>query len=290
MIKFLNSKPLWFNILLALGGVIILILLFLLSLNWITKHGESSAVPAVVGKNINDAEDFLSEKGFEVIVQDSVYYDSLAPGLVIRQVPEADQVVKINRTVYVTINRFAPPEIEMPNLIGSSYRNAEMVLRNRGLRIGDTTYRFDFAKNSVLEQLVNGQPIKAGTPIRMGSVISLVLGSGLGEEDQAVPDLRGLQLDDVRVALEAQGLTLGSTIADPNLANTGQGYVYRQSPMPYTEDGARIRIRPGQMVDVWLSQQRPNVDSLRKEEIQRRQRRPDPETPADTQPNEYEDQ
>ena len=289
MIKFLNSRPLWFNILVALGGVIILVLLFLLSLNWITKHGESSAVPAVVGKNINDAETFLNNKGFEVVIQDSVYYDSLAPGLVIRQVPEADQVVKINRTVYVTINRFAPPEIEMPNLVGSSYRNAELVLRNRGLRVGDTTYRFDFAKNSVLEQLVNGQPIKPGTPIRMGSVVALVLGSGLGDEDQAVPDLRGLQLDDVRVALEAQGLTLGSTIADPNVASPGEGFVYRQSPMPFTEDGARVRIRPGQMVDIWLSQERPNVDSLKKEEILQRQRRPAEETPAPTT-NEYEDQ
>lgn len=264
MFKFITSRPLWVNIAFAMGAVVILLLLFILSLNWITKHGESLTVPAVIGKNINDAEKMLDDKGFEVVVQDSVYYDSLPPGMIIRQIPEADNVVKINRTVYVTINRFVAPDVDMPNLLGSSYRNAEMVLQNLGLKIGDTTYRFDFAKNSVLEQLVNGQPVKPGTKIRMGSKISLVLGSGLGNEDQAVPDLRGLTLEEARAVLDASGITLGVALPDPNVRDTAAAFVYRQTPMPKTDDGAQVRIRPGQMIDIWLSTERPNVDSLRR--------------------------
>jgi eukaryotic-like serine/threonine-protein kinase len=256
MIKYVTSRPLWVNIAFALGGLIILVLLFLLSLNFITKHGESRTVPAVIGQNINDIEKTLGEKGFEVVVQDSVYYDSLPPGVVIRQVPEADAVVKINRTVYVTINRFVAPEVDMPNLLGSSYRNAEMILRNLGLRIGDTSYRYDFAKNSVLDQLFNGAPIKAGTKIRMGSSISLVLGSGLGEEDMKVPDLIGMSYEEAKVLLDAQGLS-GLVLVDPNVRDTATAFVYRQQPMPRTEDGAQIRIRQGQMIDVWLSVDRP---------------------------------
>jgi beta-lactam-binding protein with PASTA domain len=244
----------------AISGVIILILIFLLSLNWLTKHGESRTVPAVVGKNINDVEKFLGEKGFDVIVQDSVYYDSLPPGVVIKQVPEADDVVKINRTVYVTINRFVPPDVDMPNLLGSSYRNAEMVLKNLGLRIGDTSYRFDFAKNSVLEQSFNGSPIKAGTKIRMGSAISLVLGSGLAEEDMNVPDLIGMSYEEARALLDGQGLS-GLVIVDPNVKDTVSGFVYRQNPMPTTQDGARLRIRQGQMIDIWVGSERPVADS-----------------------------
>ena len=71
---------------------------------------------------------------------------------VLKQVPEGDELVKINRTVYLTINRHVPPMVEMPNIVGFSFRNAEMALKNMGLRIGDTTYVTDFAKNSVLEQ------------------------------------------------------------------------------------------------------------------------------------------
>jgi len=260
------SKPLWFHIAIALVAVIILILVFLLSLNWITRHGESRTVPAVVGKNINEVEKFLDTKGFEVVVQDSAYYDSLPPGFVLRQVPEADEVVKINRTVYVTINRFVPPDVEMPNLLGSSYRNAEMVLKNLGLRMGDTTYRFDFAKNSVLEQLYNGSNIKAGTKLKMGSTVSLVLGSGLANEDVNVPDLVGRNYDEARALLDAQGLS-GLVIVDPNVRDTASAFVYKQNPNPRTADGARLRIRPGQMIDIWLSLEKPVTDSAQNSQL-----------------------
>ena len=256
-----HSRPLWFHMLIALIAIIVLILIFLLSLNWITRHGESRTVPAVVGKNISEVEKFLETKGFDVVVQDSAYYDSLPPGFVLRQVPEADEVVKINRTVYVTINRFVPPDVEMPNLLGSSFRNAEMVLKNMGLRLGDTSYRFDFAKNSVLEQHYNGNSIKAGTKLKMGSTISLVLGSGLGSEDINVPDLVGRSYDEARALLDAQGLS-GLVIVDPNVKDTANAFVYKQNPMPRTIDGARLRIRPGQMIDIWLSLEKPVIDSL----------------------------
>src|SRR5207249_8665037 len=104
------------------------VFLFVISLNWITRHGASSTVPVVTGKKIDEAKSILDKKGFDLVVQDSVYYDSIPPGMVLKQVPDADEVVKVNRTVYVTINRFVPPDVELPKLNGLSYKNAEMVL------------------------------------------------------------------------------------------------------------------------------------------------------------------
>jgi eukaryotic-like serine/threonine-protein kinase len=266
MFRFITNRPLWVNFLVAIGGLIILILVFLLSLNWITRHGEMNAVPSLLGKNVNDAEKVLEDLDFDIVIQDSVYYDSLPPGVVIRQVPDPDDVVKVNRTVYVTINRFVPPDIDMPNLVGSSFRNAEMTLRNLGLRLGDTSYRFDFAKNSVLEQIHNGNIIAAGTSIKVGSAISLVLGSGLGVEDQPVPDLRGMTFEEAKVMADAQGISIGARLFDPGIRDSANAYIYRQSPLPRTEDGARVRIRAGQMIDIWLSFDLPNLDSIRKGE------------------------
>ena len=262
MFKFITSRPLWVNIAFALGAVIILLLIFLLSLNWITRHGESNSVPSLIGMNVNDAEQSLAKKDFELIIQDSVYYDSLPPGMVIRQVPDPDDVVKINRTVYVTINRYSAQDIDMPNLVGSSFRNAEMTLKNLGLRLGDTSYRFDFAKNSVLEQIFNNQSIAPGTKIKMGSKISLVLGSGLAQEDQPVPDLIGMNYEEARVFIEAAGLSLGSKIFDPGIRDSASAFVYRQSPTPRTPDGLKVRIRAGQMIDIWLSLEKPVKDSI----------------------------
>ena len=259
--KYITSQPLWVNILVALVLVFLLGLIFTLSLNWITQHGVARVVPSVTGKKLDAVVAQLEEEGFEVVVQDSVYYDSLPPSVIIKQVPDADAVVKVNRTVYVTINRFLPPDIEMPNLLNSNFRTAEMILKNLGLRLGDTTYRPYFAKNYVLEQLYNGGTIQPGTKIRIGSTVSLVLGEGLGNEDMPVPKLIGMTYLEAKVFLDAQGLILGAVIPDPLVRDSASAFVYRQSPDPKDEQGRRFRIRPGQMVDLWLSVERPVTDS-----------------------------
>src|SRR5688572_30808800 len=191
MIKYITSRPLWFNILVALLVIVLIFVIFILSLNWITRHGESSTVPSVTGKNINDVVKFLDEAGFETVIQDSVYYDSLPKGIVLKQVPEADAVVKVNRTVYVIINRFVAPDISMPNIGGFSLRNTELVFRNLGLKIGDTTSKTDWTKGTILEMSVNGKPLKPGDKIKVGTKIDLVISGGPGEETMAVPKLVG---------------------------------------------------------------------------------------------------
>jgi beta-lactam-binding protein with PASTA domain len=260
--KHITGRPLWVNILTALVVTFLIILLFALSLTWITHHGEAKTVPAVTGKTIDQVTEMLEGQGFEVVIQDSVYYDSLPPSMVIKQIPEPDAVVKVNRTIYVTINRVVPPDIDMPNLVGYSFRNAEMVLKNMGLKLGDTTFRPDFARNSVLEQLYNGSPIAPGSKIKTGSTISLVLGTGVGNESMTVPRLLGLTYTEARILLEAQGLILGAVIPDPTVRDTANAYVYRQNPNATDEKRRQFKIRPGQMMDIWLSVQRPNVDSL----------------------------
>ena len=260
MIKYVTSRPLWFNILVALLIIILLFVTFMLSLNWITKHGDYKKVPAVTGKNINDVMKQIDDAGFELVIQDSVYYDSLPKGIVLKQVPEADEVVKVNRTVYVIINRFIAPDIAMPNLIGFSYRNAELSFKNLGLKIGDTTYKPDFAKGSILEMSINGKPLKPGDKIKVGSVIDLVIAGGQGEEDMAVPKLIGMRYAEAKILAEANGLSV-MPIAN-GITDIDNAFIYKQEPTPKTPDGAYIRIRQGQMMTVWLQTEPVNLDSL----------------------------
>lgn len=263
MLKFISNKPLWVHILLAIALVFILLFLFLWSLGFVTKHGKTLTIPSVNGKSLAEAEKFLEERGFETEIQDSVFVDTAAPLSVLRQFPEADAVVKENRTVYLTISRSIAPTIDMPNLEGMSFRNAEMILRQYGLRLEDTVFRPDFAKNAVLEQQYNGDRIKPGTKIRMGSGISLVLGSGLGLDEFSVPDVFGLTFGEARTYLQANGLNLGAAVFDSDVRDSISAYVYRQSPERFTFDRKINRIRQGQSVDLWLSVQKPvrQIDS-----------------------------
>ena len=256
MIKYVTSRPLWFNILIAIGSVFILIVIFILLLGVITRHGKSRTVPYVIGKNIDDVEKQLTDAGFETVIQDSVYYDSIPRGVVIKQVPDADEVVKVNRTVYVIINRFVAPDISMPNIIGYSLRNAQYTLESIGLKLGDTTSRVDFAKNTILEMSINGDQVKPGDKVKVGSKVDLVIARGKGEEEISVPQLVGLQVADARVLLEQYGLNLGAIVKNPDVLDIDNAYIYRQEPMP----GAG-RIRAGQLIDVWVQTEKPTSDT-----------------------------
>lgn len=267
MFKFLTGRPLWVNIVAALMLLAVLIMLFLGSLDFITQHGKYEKVPSIVGKNINEARRILEAKGFEVQIQDSVYIDTVPKLAVIRQSPEGDATVKINRTIYLTINRSMPPLVEMPNLVGFSIRNAEMYLQNLGLRMGDTTFRPDIAKNAVLEQLYNGKPITAGTKIYMGSSISFVLGDGIGNTELNVPDLVGKTYLEAKSYLNSLNINM-TIVPDMDVKDTASAFVYRQNPEEFNEpiEGQKFhnKIKAGQSVDIWLSVKPPVKDTTTK--------------------------
>jgi len=257
MVKFITHRPLWANIVTALVLAIVVFAVFILSLNFLTHHGRSRTVPLVVGKTFEQAEKILDKEGFDIVIQDSLYVDSLPPLAILKQVPESDAVVKVNRTVYLTLNRSTPPMIDMPNLIGYSFRNAEMNLSNAGLRVGDTVYKPDFAKNSVLDQLYNGEHITPGTKIRMGSAVTLVLGTGVGETQFSVPNLVGWTFGDAKAKLEDNGLNILVAQADPSITDTASAYIYKQDPPRFDEEGKVLRIRTGQLISVWLTSEKP---------------------------------
>jgi beta-lactam-binding protein with PASTA domain len=260
MLKFITHRPLWLNIVTGVLLAITAFSIFILSLNWLTHHGRSSTVPSVTGKTFDEAEKLLTKSGFDVEIQDSIYVVELPPLVVIKQTPEGDDVVKTNRTVYLTINRAVPPTVEMPNLVGYSFRNAEMVLKNMGLRLGDTTFKPDFAKNSVLEQWYNGAIVTAGTKLRMGNSISLVLGDGVGKTEFAVPVIVGMTFGQAKALLETNGLVIGVIFA-PGVSDTMNAYINKQIPERYDDEKHIQHIRPGQTMDLFLQVEKPVTDS-----------------------------
>jgi eukaryotic-like serine/threonine-protein kinase len=261
MFKFITHRPLWLNILTGLLLALIIFLIFIFSLNWLTHHNESKTVPSVVGKSFEEAKKILDKAGFETEIQDSIYVDTVKPMKVLKQVPESEEVVKINRTVYLTINRAVPPMIEMPNLVGFSYRSAQMELVNMGLRVGDTVYQPNFARNSILEQRYKGNIIAPGTKLQMGSVISFVLGSGVGNEKFVVPFLVGMRFGDAKALIESHGLMIGSVRA-PGVSDTMNAYINWQNPERFDVDKKFQYIRTGQTMDVILQTEKPIIDSV----------------------------
>ncbi len=273
MFKFITGKPLWVNFIAAIVIAFLILVLFLKMLGWITKHGAYLKVPAVTGMNTNEAVKLLEKAGFDVYIQDSVFTDTAKRGSVLKQLPDANATVKVNRTVFITVNRYVPPMLDMPKLEGQNLAFAIRMLERNHLKLGDTTFRPDFMMGSVLEQLYNGMRIPEKSKIQWGSKIDLVIGGGLEDRQIPVPALTGMSYAEASAYLNENGIGLGAVIADGAITDTSSAYIIRQSPERLDEENMLIYIRSGQIMDVWISQVMKNpVDSVekKKENLQRK--------------------
>lgn len=265
MLKTLTHRPFWVNLLAAILLICLMIIIFLQLLGLITKHGQYLTVPSVTGKTTTEAIKFLEEKGFEVIIQDSIFVDTARRGIVLKQLPDPNSTVKINRTVFLTVNRVTLPLIEMPALEGKTLSFALEIMKRSHLTLGDTIYKPDFMRGSVLEQLYNGNKISSGTKLPWGSKIDLVIANGLDDQRILVPNLENLTFGEAKILLELNGIGLGAVVPDPDVKDTLAAYVYRQNPPRFTEEKQPVYIQSGQVMDVWISVQKKITDSTNTE-------------------------
>jgi beta-lactam-binding protein with PASTA domain len=230
----LLKKPLWVNILAGIGAVIVLLVLFFFSLGWITGNGKTEKVPNVLGLDVTAAEKNIKALGFDLVLQDSIYVDTLARNSVLRQTPEADEVVKKGRTIFLTINRVIAPQVDMPNLIGFSLKSAQTYLKVLGLRIGTINLVADRNKNVIVEQLVGNTPIAPGTKIVSGTLINFTVGDGGASIGMEVPDLIGLTVAMAKMQIASMGLLVGNISANGVIQDTANAFVIQQNPATYS--------------------------------------------------------
>jgi eukaryotic-like serine/threonine-protein kinase len=253
MFKFITNRPFWVNALAVIIFGFLLVYLFLQTLSWMTKHGDQLTVPNVLNKKTPEAIKLLESKGFEVRIQDSVYTDTAANGIVLKQLPEGNSTVKVNRLVFITVNKVVPPLIEMPKLEGLSLNFALDVLMRNHLKLQDTIYRPDFMKGSIIEQQYNGNKITEKTKIPWGSKITLIIGAGLEERQMLVPDLIGMTYAQAKQVLIENGLTLAATVSDGALKDSANAYVYDQNPRRFGEEKQPNYISSGQVMDLFIA-------------------------------------
>lgn len=230
----LLKKPLWVNVLSGIGAVIFLIVLFFFSLGWITGNGKTEKVPNVIGLDVVAAQKNIKSLGFDVVLQDSIYVDTLARNGVLRQTPEADEVVKKGRTIYLTINRVIAPQVDMPNLIGFSLKSAQTYLKVLGLRIGSINLVTNRNKNVIIEQMIGSNPIAPGIKISSGTMINFTVGDGGNGIGIEVPDLIGLTVEMAKSTIAGLGLIMGNIISSAVIQDTANAYVIQQTPNPFS--------------------------------------------------------
>ena len=115
-----------------------------------------------------------------------MFVPDVAGGVVMSQDPLPGQLVKKGRKIYLSVSTVNPPMVEMPNLIDLSLRQAENMLKNNNLQLGQVVYKPSEYVNAVLEQRYKGRVIRQGTRLPYNASITLVVGKN--GEDENVPE------------------------------------------------------------------------------------------------------
>lgn len=184
--KFIKTKQFFIHAALALITSVVLLWACFKFTAVYTQHNITVTVPDFTGKPVAELNAFIADKKLRYEIIDSIYSTQQEPGTIIRQDPEKDNEVKENRVIYLYVTSMQPPQISMPKLVDRSSRQAIGMLESYGLK-ASITYVSDACKNCVLRQVYKGKEIAAGTPVKKGSVIELVVGKGRGSEDQGTP-------------------------------------------------------------------------------------------------------
>lgn len=125
-------KVVLLNIVAMLGVGMVLIWLVMALLRTYTRHNQSFPMPDVAGMTQDEAREALSRVMLRMEITDSVYNETIPPGVVIESTPKAGSMIKKNRTVFVLVNNTQVKQLQIPDIHEISRRQAEALLRGTG--------------------------------------------------------------------------------------------------------------------------------------------------------------
>jgi eukaryotic-like serine/threonine-protein kinase len=253
LLTYLKSRIFLKNLALAFEFLFIILALLIIFLRIYTHHGRSIVVPNFSDVAVKDAEKIISANHLRYEIFDSIYIAERIKGVIIDQHPKPGLIVKKNRVIYFTINASSPGKMLMPDLVGLTLREARSKIVSSGLKIGNFTYRYDMAKNVVLEQKVKGnsKDILPRDTVFKGTEIDLILGKGLSEDKSLVPNLLGLTINQAKIKASDEFFAVGAVVYDKGLdeKDTIVPHIYKQRP----EHSNAIRCPLGTPIDLWVT-------------------------------------
>ncbi|MGE5604725.1 MAG: PASTA domain-containing protein, partial [Bacteroidota bacterium] len=213
-----------FSISMILVGVIAF---FFLSITNPFARSGVVEVPDLVGKELIDARQIVRNERLNLRVINYLYNSEYPNGTIISQRPVAGQKKKVNSEVEVVVSK-GPQLVRVPNLVGKNQLEAELVLEETGLTLGEILIDSspEFPEGVVIKQL----PDK-NTQIEHGASVSITL--NVTEANLVkVPNFIGRPLSEVRADLITLGLVFNQATPTPSNIYP-EGVVIDQRPLPY---------------------------------------------------------
>lgn len=259
-VKFLTSWKFIKHLLLAFAIIFVIIIVTMQALKFYTRHGEANPILDFEGLSISEAMETAKQQNLKIEIIDSLYISDSAPGTVVDQFPEKQHKVKKGRTIFLTINSTQPELVSLPLLTDISFRQAQVVIENSGLKIGRISYQPSEYNDLVLKVQIDSVDIVVGEKLPKGASIDLIVGRQQGNQNTPLPDLKGLSIEQAENKLTDAMLNKGVTIYDESVIShedSINAVIWQQRPSPKITGTVNL----GSSVDIWVT-----VDQLKIEE------------------------
>lgn len=228
-----------------IAAFIVLLLLLFAGSAWATSYYMSKIarndVPDLSGKTLDEARTLAADNKLKVRVDERVYDDKVAAGLIVVQTPSEGEKMPDGGIIYVNLSR-GKERVSVPDLEGKSQNQAMRIISDLGLRVGDITRDYN---GRVDEDYVISSEPAFGAGVAKGTSISLLVSKG--PKPLKVPLLVGETADEARSDLAALGLIIN--VEEVNDDEVEVGKVISQDPaqgVPITKgDSVAVTVSKG---------------------------------------------
>lgn len=222
-------------------GLVIFGFLFGMYLSASVLARDEVMVPDITDISVEEATTTLEENGLSLAVGKTINHPTIAEGLIISQVPKAEEIVKKNEKIEVTVSE-GPQMVEVPNVLNDSLSEAQIALDNQGLEWEIIrVYNSQIPVGNVISQ----DP-EVNKSVPQGTAVKLIISKGPEPVYIKMPALTGYKLNEAKHVLEINKLNLVNV--QPEISyRYSEGTVIRQDP------GAESEILQGSAVNLVVS-------------------------------------
>jgi serine/threonine-protein kinase len=190
-----------------------------------TIRGHQETMPNLVGLSFDYAQRMVTGLGLEMKVEDKLFNTQYPPQAIVSQMPPPGTRIKIGQHVHVLVS-LGPPQVVIPNLLGTSLRAARITAMQRNLTLGDVVGIH--WPQSEPDQVVAQDPPPESTEVRSPTVDILV---SVGEAPEAYlcPRWVGQPIAEVRRSIEKAGFKVAG-VTSITTESGPRGIIFTQSP------------------------------------------------------------
>ncbi len=163
---------------------------------------EEVRVPDLVGQDIVNVIEIVTQQGLQLRVDRQEPHPTLPKNIVVSQSPEPGSGIKKGRQLHVVVSQGAS-ETQTLNLVGESYRKADIIVRQAGFPPGTLSRVFS---DRVERDKVIAQDPGPESPLKKGGSISMLISAGKEAPRYVMPKLTGKSAEEALMLIRRIGL------------------------------------------------------------------------------------